>query len=167
MSASKTIRIAQFQCGQSYCQDTQGHSNMHYTLIFGPAKRQIGFKIGIASNNQKEVIENYIKKYGIKDYIDAFVSGEEITHLKPDPEMINVCLDKLGASAENSIYVGDTNFDIKAGKNAGTKTIAVTYGWHSREMLENEKPDELAMLVKGCSADRIQKWIDEAKELFK
>ena len=97
---------------------------------------EMGLKIGIASNNQKEVIEKYLVKYGIREFADALVSGEEITHLKPDPQIITLCLKKLGTDAENAVYVGDMDYDMDAGKNAGVKVVAVTYGWHPREVLE-------------------------------
>ena len=106
--------------------------------------REKGVKVGISSNNQKEVVETYLKKYKIRDLVDDFVGGDEITHLKPNPEMILVCLKKLGVLPQNSAYVGDMCDDITAGKNAGTKTVAVTWGWQPKEMLEKCRPDLIA-----------------------
>ena len=46
-------------------------------------------------------------------------------------------------SRDQAYYVGDTSGDIKEGKAAGVKTIAVTWGWHSREILVAAQPDYL------------------------
>jgi len=46
-------------------------------------------------------------------------------------------------SRDNTYYVGDTSGDIKEGKASGVRTIAVTWGWHSRKMLAAAKPDFL------------------------
>ena len=50
---------------------------------------------------------------------------------------------KYGRSRERSFYVGDTAGDIKEGKAAGIKTIAVAWGWHPRETLAAANPDFL------------------------
>ena len=50
---------------------------------------------------------------------------------------------KYGRSRERTFYVGDTAGDIKEGKAAGVKTIAVAWGWHPRETLAAENPDFL------------------------
>jgi phosphoglycolate phosphatase len=46
-------------------------------------------------------------------------------------------------SRDNTYYVGDTSGDIREGKAAGVKTIAVTWGWHSRDTLAAAQPDYL------------------------
>jgi len=48
-----------------------------------------------------------------------------------------------GISRGNTYYVGDTSGDIREGKAAGIKTIAVTWGWHPRELLAAAQPDFL------------------------
>lgn len=46
-------------------------------------------------------------------------------------------ISRLGVSPQESIIVGDSNFDIEAGKKAGIKTVGVTYGYRTREFLED------------------------------
>jgi phosphoglycolate phosphatase len=48
-----------------------------------------------------------------------------------------------GVSRGNTYYVGDTSGDVREGKAAGVKTIAITWGWHSRKLLTAARPDFL------------------------
>lgn len=100
-----------------------------------------GIKTGIATNHPKKVVESIMKKHGIAKWVDAFVSGKKIKRFKPHPDIVLACLKKLHVAPRNAAFVGDMLLDMQAGKNAGTKTVAVTWGWHSREMLEKAKPD--------------------------
>jgi pyrophosphatase PpaX len=100
--------------------------------------------IGIASNNQKPVIEHYLEKYGLSSYVDAIVSSEDVETLKPDPEQIVACRKKLGVEPEQSVYVGDMGVDIEAGRRDGDRTVAVTFGWWPENQLDGLGADMLA-----------------------
>ena len=56
------------------------------------------------------------------DLFDTYVCIDQVENGKPDPEMINVILDRLCVSCEEAIMFGDTNFDIILGQNAGVTT---------------------------------------------
>ena len=61
--------------------------------------------------------------------------------MKPDPEGLIMCLEAMGASAENSIMVGDSFTDIQAGKAAGMHTCAILYGYGDKDKLKAENAD--------------------------
>jgi Predicted phosphatases len=44
---------------------------------------------------------------------------------------------KFNVSKNNTLVVGDSDIDIKAGRAAGVKTVAVTYGYREKELLED------------------------------
>lgn len=111
--------------------------------VFLELKRK-EIKIGIASNNTQETVQKFLKKFELEKLVDATVCGDEIRVLKPDPEMLNRCLQKLGVLPIESAYVGDMLSDIEAGKRAGTRTVAVSYGWQPKKMLETRHPDLIA-----------------------
>jgi phosphoglycolate phosphatase-like HAD superfamily hydrolase len=63
-------------------------------------------------------------------------------------------ISKLSVRPEESIVVGDSYYDIEAGKMAGTKTVAVTYGYQPKELLKGadyviDDLRELVPLVQG------------------
>ena len=55
------------------------------------------------------------------------ITGEEVTEPKPHPEGIFTALKQLGATAENAIFVGDSDADIIAGRAAGLTTVGVDW----------------------------------------
>ena len=50
-------------------------------------------------------------------------------------------MEKYGYSPNSTLYVGDTTGDIQEARQTGVKTVAVTWGWHSRERLAAVNPD--------------------------
>ncbi len=75
--------------------------------------------------------------------MDRFVTMEDTTEHKPDPEPLLKGLEALGGvPPDEAAYVGDSPFDIRAAKAAGLHSIAVTWGGiHSHESLAAEEPD--------------------------
>ena len=60
---------------------------------------------------------------------------------KPSPEpLVSICK-QLNVDVKNSIMIGDTELDIQCGKNAGSLTCGVLYGYRTRELIEKENPD--------------------------
>jgi len=58
-------------------------------------------------------------------------------------EIIHELMDTHGFSSKDTIYVGDMDHDIHAGKTAGVTTVAISWGYHSAERLKGEDPDYL------------------------
>jgi pyrophosphatase PpaX len=85
---------------------------------------------------------------------DVVVGCDDTQRHKPDPEPILRALELLGARPEDAAYVGDSPFDIRAGKAAGVFTVAVSWGnIHPRERVEAEEPDafvDTAEELLGC-----------------
>jgi pyrophosphatase PpaX len=88
-----------------------------------------GMKMAVVTTRSKRTSLFTLQKAGIAGFFEVVVSGEDVTKLKPDPEPLRCALDKLQAAASQAVMVGDTEVDILAGKNAGLRTIAVTYGF--------------------------------------
>ena len=85
-----------------------------------------------------------IKGLDLNSYFDTVQGADESKYKrKPSPEGINYILRKLKVKPENAIMVGDSTHDIHAGKRAGVKTCAVTYGYRDEKLLVNESPDYL------------------------
>lgn len=62
------------------------------------------------------------------------------TRSKPHPQMLEEILDYLGVEAENAVMIGDTEYDIQMAHNAGMDSIAVSYGVHDIERLQQSQP---------------------------
>jgi pyrophosphatase PpaX len=78
---------------------------------------------------------------GIDGFIQVTVSVDDVVRSKPDAEPVLKALDMLGVEPDQSVYVGDSWYDIIAGQQAGVTTVGVTWGMASREELAEVKPD--------------------------
>ena len=106
--------------------------------------KEEGRRMGIVTAKRRVTVDLAFAKLPIGHFFDAVVGGDETERHKPDPEPLLLALERMGAAAADSVYVGDSPFDIRAGKAAGMHAIAVTWGRiHPRERLEAEEPDAI------------------------
>ena len=98
-------------------------------------------KIGLASMNNKKVIDTLIHDKGVEKYFQAIATGDTVKQSKPHPEIFLKCAKQLNTHPERCIVVEDSLFGVKAAKAAGMSCIAVTTGAYSKEELQKEKPD--------------------------
>ena len=90
------------------------------------AAKAAGVKCAIGSSGCRENVEMIIEGLGIADLIDASISGSDVTHGKPHPEIFIKAYEALGLKAEECVVVEDAVNGIVAGVAAGCKCIAVT-----------------------------------------
>lgn len=90
--------------------------------------RQAGLKVVIASSSQRSHLERLIERAGIEDLLDAATSASDVEDSKPDPDVIQAALGKLGLPPEQALMIGDTPYDIEAAAYAGVRTIALRCG---------------------------------------
>jgi len=99
-------------------------------------------RLGIASTGHADIIKNKIKDNILEKKVNAIVGHESVKRVKPHPEPILLCAERLGVPVENCAFMGDTRIDIIAGKAANVaKTIGVSWGYDGAEELVKEKPD--------------------------
>ncbi|MFF3483215.1 HAD family hydrolase [Streptomyces sp. NPDC002701] len=70
------------------------------------------------------------------DVIRATASSDDVDAGKPAPEPVEHALELVGASAEHSVFVGDTVWDMRAGTRAGVRCVGVLCGGIPRADLE-------------------------------
>ena len=88
--------------------------------------KEAGVKCAIGSSGCRENVEMIIEGLGLAELIDASISGSDVTHGKPHPEIFIKAYEALGLKADECIVVEDAIIGIKAGLAAGCKCIAVT-----------------------------------------
>lgn len=100
-----------------------------------------GFKVVILSNSSLREVRIVLRQAGIrKDNYLRIITKDDLKKGKPSPEGINLA--KKIFNASEAIIVGDTPYDILAGRSAAnTKTIGVLTGTHPRTELRKYKPD--------------------------
>ncbi|MHA1506828.1 MAG: HAD family hydrolase [Candidatus Asgardarchaeia archaeon] len=101
--------------------------------------RRRGYKIGIGSSSLKRHIEKILGHFKLEELVDCYVSGEEIERGKPEPDIFIKVTEILGLKPEECIVVGDTEYDIIAGKKMGSRTVLVIHD--PTKVYDGEKPD--------------------------
>lgn len=105
--------------------------------------KEKGIRMGIVTSKGKPGASRTIAFTGIQPYMDIVITAHDVIKHKPEPEPLLNALNYLGIKAVHSILVGDSRFDILTGKNAGSRTLGVTWGLGRREELEQLEPDGL------------------------
>ena len=94
-----------------------------------------GMILTIASSRSHRTLDDFVRNLELSDTIVYVLGGEDVTQGRPDPQAVNMTLQKYGISPDEAIVVGDTVYDIEMGRNAGTMTCGVTYGNGKRESM--------------------------------
>lgn len=99
-----------------------------------------GLCIGIASSSEPAAIKTLIHSQGVEELVDYYISGEECTAHKPDPEIYQRALEKLDLSPEEAIAIEDSPTGILAAKRAGVKVCGFLSG-HEEIVLDQSGAD--------------------------
>lgn len=97
--------------------------------------REKGIKLGIATSNSRELVENVISAHGLMDSFDSIVTGCEVDKGKPAPDIYLEAARRCGAAPGKCLVFEDIVPGIMAGKSAGMKVCAVDdiYSRHQDE----------------------------------
>jgi pyrophosphatase PpaX len=107
--------------------------------------RSTGVKVAVVTSKRRLSVEMALESFpGLRNVVDRFVTLEDTAEHKPRPEPLLRGLELLGSvPREQSVYVGDSPFDVEAAKAAGLTSIAVSWGAFSEETLRAAEPDHL------------------------
>lgn len=102
--------------------------------------KEAGYKTAVVTNKiQDAAIEIITDFFG--DKIDVIIGQIDGVAQKPEPDGVWLALEKLGASRDKAVYIGDSEVDCMTAHNAGLPCIGVTWGFRSREVLEENNAE--------------------------
>jgi len=120
---------------------------MHYSTLYGGVEETLAalknknIKISLLTTKVQDQADRIIDHFNLRKYFDLVMGRRDGIAHKPSPEpLLKICSD-LNVDVKNTLMVGDTELDIKCGKNAGSFTCGVLYGYRTKELLELENPD--------------------------
>lgn len=93
-----------------------------------------GYRVALASSGDPEFAREAIDLLGIGDRIEALTTSEDVDASKPDPDLLQATLDRIG-EVDGSVFVGDTPYDVEAAGRVRMGCIAVLTGGFSRAEL--------------------------------
>ena len=107
--------------------------------------RREGRRLGVVTAKRRATVELAFDVLPLERYFDVVVTADSTERSKPDPEPVLRALEQLEARPEEAAFVGDSPFDVAAGKAAGVFTIAVAWGKiHAEERLVEAGADVVA-----------------------
>ena len=89
----------------------------------------------------KQAIIKELDCFGISKYFTHVVTALDTSKPKPSPEALIKCVKALDVEICDCIIAGDSVNDVRAGKAAGARTVAVLSGLFRCEELGKERPD--------------------------
>jgi pyrophosphatase PpaX len=92
------------------------------------ALKEQGRKLGIVSAKRRRTVELAFANVAVGHLFDVVVGGDEHEKQKPEPDLLLLALDRLGADPAGAAYVGDSPFDMQAARAAGMHAVGVTWG---------------------------------------
>lgn len=99
-----------------------------------------GFLLAIASNKYQSATEKLVRHYFPQIHFSAVLGQREGLPVKPDPLFVKEILTLTQTSAQETLYVGDSDVDMMTARNAEVEACAVTWGFRSREELLSFRP---------------------------
>ena len=99
------------------------------------ALENAGFLLAVATGKSRAGLNRVLEEGTIGNKFAITRCADE-TRPKPHPEMLFEILDYCGLDATEAIMIGDTEFDMRMAASADVKSLGVSYGYHSRNMLE-------------------------------
>jgi phosphoglycolate phosphatase len=111
---------------------------------------QLGGRKSTATTKQTAGTRLVLEHFGLIDYFDHIQGSDDMPY-KPEPDVILAALAALGADTRECLLVGDSAADMEAGRRAGVRTCAVSYGYGNPAELARWSPDH---------------WVSDLRELL-
>ncbi len=102
----------------------------------------LGWPMAVVTNKSAVFAERILDVLGLRPFLPVLVDGESVAEKKPSPEPCHRALAALGLPPGRGTMIGDGVPDLRAGKAARLRTIAVLFGYRTADVLRAEGADE-------------------------
>jgi HAD superfamily hydrolase (TIGR01509 family) len=128
---------------KAYYSTTERHAKLLPNAAF--ALESLAGKAKLALITMRHVPNQVIQKeldyLGISQHFSLVLTALDTSKPKPSPEALIRCVEKLDLKMCDCLIAGDSVNDMRAGKAAGSRTVAVLSGLYGRDELAQEQPD--------------------------
>ncbi|MDP4030545.1 MAG: HAD-IA family hydrolase [Gallionella sp.] len=100
---------------------------------------EAGYWLAVATGKSRMGLDRALESTGLKQYFHATRTADQ-TFSKPHPAMLLELIEELAVSAERALMIGDTTHDMQMAQNAQVDAVAVGYGAHPPEQLQELNP---------------------------
>jgi phosphoglycolate phosphatase len=114
------------------------------------ALRSRGIELAVATGKSRRGLNRVLAELGLADFFEATRCADE-TRSKPHPLMVHEIMGDRGKSVDEVLVIGDSEYDMAMAREAGVRSVAVSFGVHDNERLSAFEPlaiiDELPQLL--------------------
>ena len=98
--------------------------NFHHEYTLSKLKSE-GYKLALCSNSIRNSVNLMMELSNLRQYFDITFSNEDVTRPKPDPQIYQLAMEKLGSSPDQCLVVEDNVIGIKSATDAGAFVLRV------------------------------------------
>lgn len=88
--------------------------------------KENGYRLAVASNSIRNTVKVMMEKSSLIEYLDFYLSNQDVSKSKPDPEIYDLAISKLGFKPEECLIVEDNENGIRAAVASGAHVLKVT-----------------------------------------
>lgn len=113
--------------------------------------KECGYNIAVASNSIRNTVKLILLRLGVLEFVDIFISNEDVTRNKPYPEMYWKCMIAFGAIPENTVIIEDSHIGRRGAIDSKCHLVPV----ENRKDLTQEKINKVKKLLNGQKQSKI------------
>jgi len=102
-----------------------------------------GCRMGIVTSKVGFMAQRALDHCDLAHYMQCLVASDSTAKHKPEPDPVLLALEKLGSTADETIYVGDSPYDMQAARAAGVHALGVTWGAFTADTLREAGADSV------------------------
>lgn len=102
-----------------------------------------GLPLGVITNKAQAFTLPLLERTKLAPYLSVVVSGDQLPRPKPDPMPLIWACGRLDVSPADTLLIGDSVHDFKAGRAAGCKVFLVPYGYNEGQAVQGLAADAI------------------------
>ncbi len=119
------------------------------------AFHKAGYDLAVATGKSRRGLDQALAETQLLTLFHSTRTADE-TCSKPNPQMLHEIMDELAILPNETLMIGDTDYDLQMAQNAGVASVAVTYGMHEKTRLLACNP-----LICIDRFSNLQTWLDQ------
>jgi len=112
--------------------------------------------VAIATGKGRQGLDKVLKETNLGQHFHVTRCADE-TFSKPHPQMLQEIMDFVGAEANETIMIGDTEYDLNMARNAGCDSVGIAHGVHDENRLRECEPIEIYQNI-----EELYNWVSTA-----
>lgn len=158
------IDVYEDEYSKCYIEKTAPYADIEALLM---DLKSMGIKISVLSNKQDSFVKDIVGKLFDKKLF-YIIQGQAKMPTKPNPTSALAIAKSMGVKPSRCLFIGDSDVDMETAKNAGMRSVGVSWGYRSQEVLEEAGATFIAKSPKDiCEIITSLKGEDEKKKKIK